>query len=379
MAADKGQKTEKPTEKRRRDAKKQGQVVKSQDLVPWLLVLVATFALPAYLSRASTVLSERLARVRVVAAEPTSAAAQAELGGALTDVFGLMVPILLAGGAIALVATLAQTGLVLSPKAMKPQFKRLDPVAGLKRIVSRRGQWEAVKAVLRLLMVGIVSVPLVMDVADELAGREEFAFGAAAAYLGGRLIDLARLVAVLGLVVSAADYAMQRRNHVRDLRMSKQEIKDEHKQADGDPLVRGRMRRAAQQLSRNRMLAAAGEPTVIVVNPTHYAVALRYDEQIGVPLVVAKGIGARALEIRAEGLAKSIPVVECRPLARALHRVCVVGTPVPAELFQGVAILLAFVHRLGARRSLGGVHVMPHGVDALALPDRVLAAVTAAD
>lgn len=379
MAGDKSQKTEKPTAKRKRDAKRDGQVVRSQELVPWLLVLVATFLLPSYLSHAGTVLSERLAHIRVVAADPTPAAAQAELGGALMDVLGLMVPILLAAGAISLGVTLAQTGLVLSPKAMKPQFKRLNPVAGLKRLVSPRGQWEAAKAALRLAMVGLVAVPLVMDVADDLAGREEFALGSATAYLGGRLIDLARLVALLGLVVSVADYAMQRRNQMRDLRMSKQEIKDEQKQSDGDPHVKGRMRRAAQQLSRNRMLAGGREPTVIVVNPTHYSVALRYDEQMGVPVVVAKGIGARALKIRADGLAKSVPVVECRPLARALHRVCVVGTPVPAELFQGVAILLAFVHRLGARRSLGGIHVMPYDVEALALPDKVLAAATSTD
>ncbi len=153
--------------------------------------------------------------------------------------------------------------------------------------------------------------------------------------------------------------------------MTKQEIKDEQKQSDGDPMLKGRMRRAAQDLSRNRMLASTADATVIVVNPTHFSVALRYDPGIGVPVVIAKGVGAAALRIRAEGLEAAVPVVECKPLARALYRVCGIGSPVPTDLFQGVAVLLAVVHRLGNRRSLGGIHVLPHDIDALALPDRV--------
>ena len=370
MAGDKTSKTEKPTERKKKDSRKEGQVVRSQDLVPWLLVVCATFIMPAYLGTAGDVLSTRLARVRVVAANPTPEAATAELGGAMGDIFQLCVPILIGAAVVSLLATVAQTGFILSTKSLKPQFKRLNPVAGLKRIVSPRGQWEAVKSTMRLAMVALVAVPLVMGVADELTGRPQFEIGASLAYLGGKLIDLARLVGMLGLLISALDYAMQRRNHLRELKMSKQEIKDEQKQSDGDPHIKGRMRQAARQMSRNRMLANSAPATVIVVNPTHFSVALRYDEQIGVPVVVDKGVGAKALRIRAEALANSIPVVECRPLARALFRMCVVGTPVPKEMFQGVAVLLAFVHRLGARRSLGGIHLMPFDIEALAIPEK---------
>jgi flagellar biosynthetic protein FlhB len=370
MAGDKTSKTEKPTEKKKKDSRREGQVVRSQDLVPWLLVVAATFIMPSYLGTAGDVLTARFAQVRTVAADPTPQAASAQLSGALGDIFQLCLPILIGAGFIALVATLGQTGFMLSSKALKPQFKRLNPVAGLKRIASPRGQWEAVKAALRLAMVAMVAIPLVMGVADDLTGRPQFELGASLAYLGGKLIDLARLVGVLGLLIAALDYAMQRRNHLRELKMSKQEIKDEQKQSDGDPHIKGRMRQAARQMSRNRMLANAAPPTVIVVNPTHYSVALRYDEAIGVPVVVDKGVGVKALRIRADGLARSVPVVECRPLARALFRVCEVGTPVPNEMFQGVAVLLAFVHRLGSRRSLGGVHLMPFDIEALAIPEK---------
>ncbi len=368
--ADKSQKTEKPTERRKKKARSEGQVVRSQDIVPWLLVLISTFVMPTYIGVAGNVLSARLAAVRGVAKTPTPSAAAGQLGGAFSDILQLTVPVLLGAGVITIAASLAQTGFVLSPKALKPQPKRLNPVAGLKRIVSPKGQWEALKATLRLAAVALVAIPLVLGVAHDLIGRGQFDLGGGMEYLGGRLLDLARMVALLGLLISAADFAVQRRNQLRDLKMSKQEIKDEQKQSDGDPLIKGRMRRAAQQISRNRMLAGAGDATVIVVNPTHFSVALRYDDAIGVPTVVAKGVDEVAMSIRTQGLAAGIPVVECRPLARALYRVCSVGTPVPRELFQGVAVVLAFVHRLGHRRTLGGIHQMPFDLDMLDLPDK---------
>ncbi len=378
MAGDRTQKTEKPTARRRKKARTDGQVVRSQDLVPWLLVFIATFVIPSYISVAGDVLITRLVQVQAVAAEPTTAAAGGAIRGALFDLMTLTFPVLIGAAVISLAASIAQTGLILSAKAVKPQPKRLNPIAGLKRLVSVKGQWEAVKASMRLCVVGFVAVPMVLGVASDLGGRSEIEFGSALGYVGGRLLDLARMVSFLGLIISAADYAVQRRNHMRDLKMTKQEVKDEQKQSDGDPLVKGRIRRNAQQLSRNRMLAGAGDATVIVVNPTHFSVALRYDESMGVPVVVAKGVGGAALRLRSKGLAANVPVVECKPLARALFRVCDVGTAVPNELFQGVAVLLAFVQRLGHRRSLGGVHVMPHDMDALALPDRVREAATKA-
>ena len=367
---DKSQKTEKPTERRKKKAREDGQVVKSPEIVPWLLVLVLTFVIPAYLSRAAGVLTSRLAQVQAAAAEPTPAVAGAAIRGALLDVFTLTLPVLIGAGVIALAATVGQVGFIISPKALKPQFKRLNPVTGLKRIVSAKGQWEAAKAILRLIVVAVVAIPVVIGVGTDLADGG-LPLGDGLAYTGAQLLMLVRMVAFLALLLSAADYGMQRRNHLRDLRMSKQEIKDEQKQSDGDPMLKGRMRRTAQELSRNRMLASTADATVIVVNPTHFSVALRYDPGIGVPVVIAKGVGASALRIRAEGLEASVPVVECKPLARALYRVCGVGSPVPTEMFQGVAVLLAFVHRLGNRRSLGGIHVLPHDIDALALPDRV--------
>ena len=367
---DKTQKTEKPTERRKKKAREDGQVVKSPEIVPWLLVLVITFVAPVYLGRAGDILTARFAQVQAAAADPTPEAAGAAISGAMFDVFTLTIPILLGAGVIALAATVGQVGFMVSSKALKPQFKRLNPVTGLKRIVSAKGQWEAAKAILRLIVVAVVVIPILIGVGNDLAAGG-LPLGDGLAYLGGQLLALIRLVAFLALLLSAADYGMQRRNHLRDLRMTKQEIKDEQKQSDGDPLVKGRIRRTAQELSRNRMLASTADATVIVVNPTHFSVALRYDVAVGVPVVIAKGVGQSALRIRAEGLAASVPVVECKPLARALYRVCGVGSPVPNEMFQGVAVLLAFVHRLGNRRSLGGIHVMPHDMDALALPDRL--------
>lgn len=370
MAGDRAQKTEKPTERRKKKAREDGQVVRSPEVVPWLLVLVVSFVAPLYLSRAGDILVRRIAEIQNAAAEPSTAIVTGSIRGAFFDVLILTVPILVGAAVLAFAASIGQVGFLISTKALKPQFKRLNPVAGIKRIVSRKGQWEAAKALLRLVVVSVVAVPVMVDVGRDLAAGG-LALGDGLAYIGGRLLDLVRMVAFLALLLSAADYAMQRRNHLRDLMMTKQEIKDEQKQSDGDPHTKSRMRRAAQDLSRNRMLASTADATVVVVNPTHFSVALRYDPIVGVPVVVAKGVGNAALRIRKEGLEASIPVVECKPLARALYRVCSVGTPIPNEMFQGVAVLLAFVQRLGVRRSHGGVHVMPDDIDALALPDRL--------
>ncbi|MEM9466960.1 MAG: EscU/YscU/HrcU family type III secretion system export apparatus switch protein [Actinomycetota bacterium] len=367
---DKAQKTEKPTERRKKKAREDGQVVRSAEVVPWLLVLVSTFVMPNFLGLAGEVLTDQMGEIRAAAADPSPAAAINAVQSAFFAVLTLTVPLLLGAMVIAFVATIGQVGPLLSVKAVRPQFKRLNPATGLKRIVSAKGQWEAAKAILRLVVVAIVAIPLMYETGTDLAAGG-MTLGAGLEYIGGRLLELTRLVAFLALVVSAADYAMQKRNHIKDLMMSKQEIKDEQKQSDGDPLMKGRMRAAARELSRNRMLANVADASVIVVNPTHFSVALRYDPVIGVPTVVAKGVGSAALRLRQEGLEAMVPVVECKPLARALYRVCDVGSPVPNEMFQGVAVLLAFVQRLGVRRTLGGIHVLPHDTDALALPDRI--------
>ncbi len=369
MAGDKSQKTEKPTERRKREARKEGRVVRSPDVVPWLSVLIATFIVPSYMVRARDILTRRLAAVQEVSAMPDRGVVLQQLRGSVGDLLTLTVPLILAAAVLAVTMSLAQTGFVLSLKSLAPKAERLNPVAGIKRLVSPRGQWEAMKAALRMTAVALVAVPMVVGVGRGISGKSALPLDVSLGYLGSRLIQLTRTVAVLGLVISAIDYAVQRRNHERDLKMSKEDIKQETKQADGDPTVKGRMRQAARSMSRNRMLASAGEATAIVVNPTHFAVALRYDDVYGVPVVVAKGRGEAALRIRRQGLERSIAVIECKPLARALYRVCDVGTPIPRELFQGVAVLLAFVQRLGPQRSLGGVPVMPDDESALGLGD----------
>ena len=367
---DKAQKTEKPTERRKKKAREDGQVVRSADVVPWLLVLITTFVMPTFLGVAGEVLSEQMGEIRSAAATPTPSAAAEAVQGAFFAVLPLTVPLWLGAGVIAFLGTIGQVGPLLSVKAVRPQFKRLNPATGIKRIVSVKGQWEGIKALLRLIVVAVVAIPLMYETGQHLAAGG-MTLGMGLEYLGGRLLTLVRTVAFLALLVAAADYAVQKRNHIKDLMMSKQEIKDEQKQSDGDPMMKGRMRQAARHLSRNRMLANVADANVIVVNPTHFSVALRYDPLVGVPTVVAKGVGSAALRLRQEGLEAMVPVVECKPLARALYRVCDVGSPVPNEMFQGVAVLLAFVQRLGVRRTLGGIHVLPNDTDALALPDRI--------
>ena len=267
----------------------------------------------------------------------------------------MTVPILLGAMVIAFVATIGQVGPLLSIKAVRPQFKRLNPVAGLKRIVSVKGQWEAAKAVLRLCVVAVIAIPLMYDTGQDLA-TGGLSLGDGLEYLGGRLLELTRMVALLALVVSAADYGVQKRNHLKDLMMSKQEIKDEQKQSDGDPLMEGRMRQAARELSRNRMLANVADASVIVVNPTHVRRLLRRNDRRtdrGGQGCQERSIAAPSGRTRGSGTGRRVQTA-----GSGLYRVCDIGNPVPNEMFQGVAVLLAFVQRLGVRRTLGGVHVL---------------------
>jgi flagellar biosynthetic protein FlhB len=173
--------------------------------------------------------------------------------------------------------------------------------------------------------------------------------------LGALTLSIVRMVAAAALVVAIADYAFQRRQHANDLKMSKHEIKQEHRENDGDPHVKSRQRSLRFAMSRNRMLAAVGEADVIITNPTHLAVAIRYEPSKGAPRIVARGADGLAARIRSAATTAKVPIVEAKPLARALYGTCRVGEEIPAELYQGVATVLAFIHRLGANaRSYGG-------------------------
>jgi flagellar biosynthetic protein FlhB len=268
------------------------------------------------------------------------------LGSGLTGGLLAIAPLGLGMVAIGLVGNFAQTGFAISGKALKPKFDRISPKKGLKRLVSPHSAWEAAKAALKLAVLTAVAWPGVAHLGTALATGGRVPSSQVLAAAASSTMGLIRSTALAGLALAAVDYGFQRRRVRKGMMMTRQEVKDEYRQSEGDPMTRSRIRQRQVEMSRNRMMAAVAVSSVVVVNPTHYAVALEYSAELGTPRVVAKGQGFVAARIREEAEKHNVPIVRDVPLARTLHAACKLGQAIPADLYEAVARLLAFVFSL---------------------------------
>lgn len=360
---DKRDKTEKPTPKRKREARKDGQVAKSQDLVTWTSVLVATFLLPGTLTRGAAFERTLFDRVHEAMLEPSTDKMTAAGAVVVHGVGALLAPMLFGMVVIAIVGNVGQVGFVVSTKAIKPSLKRLNPLAGFKRMFSAKSGFELAKSMAKLAIIGLIAYPAVRGINNEMPHDHTLPFWEMAAMVGKRSLSLVRSVAYGGLLVSLVDFAYQKRSIMKSLMMTKQEVRDEAKQAEGPQEVKAKIKAKQREISRNRMLMAVAKADVVVVNPIHIAVALRYDPMLGAPRVIAKGEGWVAERIRAEADKHQVPIVESIPLARALYAAVGLSDEIGTEFYEPVARLLAFVHRIGKRRPLGGGHHrLPEGL-----------------
>jgi flagellar biosynthetic protein FlhB len=343
MAEDKSSKTEKPTPKRRKEARSEGQIPRSVDVVQWSVLVAATFFLPPLVGRLMLVMETQSIDIIDMSSQGDLEPVLGLLWSLVIELAVLIIAMMLVLFVMVAAGLAVQGGVMLSGKSLKPKLERLSPKQGFKRLVSPDSLVDTAKSMLRLIMLGVVVFLVVPSVAaDHLRGGAVGAReGAAAA--GADVIMLLRLLAVAGLLIGLADIGFQRWRTERKLRMSKQEVKQEMKSTEGNPEVRARRRQAHRQLSRNQMLAAVQESSVVVVNPIHVAVALKYNEQTGAPQVVAKGRDDVAERIRARATEHGVPMVESRALAWVLYDTTEVGREVPVELYQAVALVLAFV------------------------------------
>ncbi len=287
----------------------------------------------------------RLALLPAVAADPSPERALAAAAWLPTAVLTAAGPVCAAAAAGAVLAMAAQ-GVHPSSKGLKFTASRLSPKQGLKRMVGSRAAWEALKALVKVAVIAVVVLALGRSLIPDLVGHGELPVPTALGVLAGGLRTLVWTAAVTGLVLALADYGYQRRSVMKQLRMTPREIKDENRQTEGDPMVKGAIRAKQMAMSRNRMLSAVASADVVLVNPTHYAVALRYESGRGAPRVVAKGTDALAATIRERAREHRVPIVEDKPLTRLLYRVCDVDDEIPAELYMAVARILAFVMSL---------------------------------
>lgn len=358
----KDDRTEAPTPKRKREARKKGQIPKSAEVVTWLQVLVATFMLQLTVHRATGALGTVLQEVRDAIARPDQGVALGLFGDALRGAVLAVLPLTGAMMAVGIVGHVAQTGGFASLSLLKPKPERLNPIAGIKRLASPQGLWQAAKSMLKVGALVLVAWPPLDDLTRSLVASGQLPLGAVTPAVAKAALHIARNTALLGLVIAGVDYGMQRRRVMQGMRMTKQQVKDEHRQSDGDPHVKGQIRQRQLAIGRNRMISAVADANVVIVNPTHVAVALRYDAGRGAPRVVAKGKGEVARRIREEAERHFVPLVRDVPLARTIESSVRLGGEIPADLYEAVARILAFLSQVGQRNVMGGIVQIPQPV-----------------
>jgi flagellar biosynthesis protein FlhB len=351
-----GEKTEDPTPQRLKKARKEGQIPRTQELGTWVGAAAASFLLPMLVRNAFDQVGAMFVQVGVVVETPEVEAVTALLGQALSTFVTVALPMAVALMVVGVAASAAQGGVTVTGKPMKPTLKKLNPFPGMKRMFGGHGLWEATKAVIKTAALGTVVV-VTSDRAQQLVSSAgALPLSAITATFTDSAVLMIRVVAVTGLVIAIADYVIVRKRTMKELRMSKYEIQQEHKNSEGDPHVKAQRRATQMAMSRNRMMAEVADADVLLVNPTHVAVALKYEPDRGAPRVVAKGADEVAAKLRERAAEARVPLVQDVPLARALHASCEIGQEVPAQLFTAVARVLAFVMHLSARGVRGGFH-----------------------
>jgi flagellar biosynthetic protein FlhB len=353
MADDLGERTEEATPKRRQEAREEGNVAKSTDLAAAGLLIVASFALAG----AVKWMLEEAALVMGAVLDGSMIANPLDPSGAWTTVkfigtaaLRISAPVLLLAWLGGFLGNFAQIGWLIAPKGLAPKANRLSPISGFKRLF---GVTSLVKGSLDALKVAVVVAVAVWTVsrkADEILMLPYLPMLEGLATIGVMMLELALKCLAVLLLLGVIDFAFQKSKHSKDLRMTKQQVKDEMKQTEGDPEVKRRRMRIQQQIAMQRITAAVPKADVIVTNPEHFAVAIQYDpDRMRAPQVVAKGADHLAFRIRQLAMKHGVPIVERKPLARALYRNVEVGQEVPPEFYNAVAEVLAYVYRLSGK------------------------------
>jgi flagellar biosynthetic protein FlhB len=349
MAEDLGQsRTEAPTPRRRQEAREQGRVAVSQELTGGLLLLAGALALlwggaglgGGLLDGVRRGLSG--AAVRDLGPEQ----ARALLVGLAAQAAHLVAPLLAALFVVALVAMVFQVGFHFLPGLLAFRIDRLDPMAGLQRMFSLAGVVRGLAALAKVMIVAAVAYVVCSGRARELSALWQHDLPTAVALGWAVVLRLAIIAAIALLVLGGLDYAFQRYRLEQSLWMTRQELKEELKQEEGDPVIKARMRKLGREMSQRRMMRDVPRATVVITNPTHLAIALRYEKGQPAPRVLAKGAGHVAQRIVETARRHAVPVVERRPVAQALYKAVKVGQEVPAALYHAVAEVLAYVYRL---------------------------------
>jgi flagellar biosynthetic protein FlhB len=349
MASSDEEKTEEPTPKKKKEAVEKGQVAKSQD-VNSALILLSGVLLMLFLG--GSMLIQMKDTMGMICKNLFYEDFDADtFVGLLMDIsfknLKGVLPIMGGFMIVGAIASYSQVGIVFSRKALIPDFKKINPLTGVKNLISKKSLVKTAMALVKLsIMGGIAYVSIRNDLEplmELVSMKTESIFTSAS----GLIFGITLKIAIILLILALLDFVYQRWQHSKDLMMTKNEVKQESKQTDGDPLVKSRIRAVQREMSRKRMMQAIPEADVIVTNPTHYAVALKYDAAtMDAPKVIGKGVDLIALKIREVAGKHNIPIVEDRILARVLYSTVEIDGDVPQKLYQAVAKVLSYVYQL---------------------------------
>jgi flagellar biosynthetic protein FlhB len=348
-----GDKTEKATPKRREEARKKGQVARSQDLNGALVLIGGLIAVAVWGPHMMEKLGESMRTTIALMGNPRGV--NATLLGQLFVDGGKTIAMTvgpIAGACIAagVIANVIQVRPRLSASGLKPDPKKLNPLTGAKNLFGPNVLFEGAKNISKVLIVGLITAFAVLPKLTELGALVGMAPGDFVSQVGHTVMGIAQRAAIAYLVLAILDFVYQRWRHEKSLKMDKQEVKEEQKQYSAPAEVRSALRRRQMQAAKARMMAGVPEADVVVTNPTHYAVALKYEADKLAPEVIAKGKDLVAAQIRKIARENDVPVISDPPLARSLHGAVEIGQQIPEELYQAVAQLLAFVYRVANRK-----------------------------
>ncbi len=353
-----GEKTEEPTSKKLEDARKEGQVAKSQEFAQSFTLLALFVLLRIWTSKLASQLGELFegfyGRIPYFVKLPSYRDNHREytelLGVGLLRTLIIILPFLLAGFAVCFIADLVQVKWKPTTKPLKPKFNKLNPISGIKRIFSLTKLVDLVKSLLKLVVIAIVIYNELKEQWPLLYVLYDMPMMQGIALAGQLLIDIGFKIALVFIVVAFADFGFQKWKFHEDMKMTKQEVKEEYKSTEGDPAIKGKIRQRMQEASRRRMMQALPKADVVITNPSHYAVALRYDKETAeAPFVVAKGADYVAQKIKEAAKEHNIEIVENKPLARSLYANVEIGEEIPEELYVAVAEVLAIVYKRTGR------------------------------
>ncbi|MCU1543772.1 MAG: Type secretion exporter [Microbacteriaceae bacterium] len=356
MADDSGEKTEQATEKRMKEVRSKGQLSRSQDLTAWVGVGAVAVMLPQTITLGTDAGVDQMFSIKGIAAAPDPARAVQALDDGLGSILGMLTPMLVVVTVAVLAAAAVQGGIHF--KRLSGRFEQFDLVKGIGHTFGGQALWNGAKALLKTLVVGLVLFMVIQGLLPVLMTAGGLPVSSLIGSATGGAAALVQSAVLAGLILAAADVVVVMRRNRKKTRMSKKEIKDESKSSEGDPLIRSQRRARQLAMSRNRMMSAIVDADVVMVNPTHFAVALKYEAGKSAPRVVAKGAEDVAARIRERAEEERVPIVRDIPLTRALHSACELGDEIPVELYSAVARVLAFVMALKARGAAQGVHTM---------------------